>query len=437
MRFNPEELRMKIGTLKKGTKNSGLTKGIDMVGPPPPPPPGPPPPPVGGPPPAVDPKGRDLLLQSIRGGTKLKKTVTRDRSAPIISGKATNSGNGGSSAADSQPSGGGGGRVGIMSGSATIARTNGLAGLFADGMPKLKPTGISIGKASQSSSLTSLPTANSSSLHGGGSVTNLTRKPIDSKTRGPPPQPPPTAQKPVLPTSVSDTTLTNNVPGTHTRSQSTVSLPNGKIRTGKPTLMPKPPAPAPPPPGPPASKRGGVSRAHSMRAPASPPILPQGPGGPVFPLSSDPLGRSPGFLHASTDSLVRTGPRHRPPLRPPATRPPPPPKQAVPPPPGQPPPAPPPPPPHRAAPPLPVGQPPPPPVRGSSMRNGSASDFELRFASKFHKSNDFPPPPAFLNVQKIYNSKTAAKAPAPMPPRPLGQIQLGPPKMWNCNTSNC
>lgn len=27
MRFNPEELRMKIGTLKKGTKNSGLTKG--------------------------------------------------------------------------------------------------------------------------------------------------------------------------------------------------------------------------------------------------------------------------------------------------------------------------------------------------------------------------------------------------------------------------
>ncbi|KAF6209925.1 hypothetical protein GE061_015679 [Apolygus lucorum] len=61
---------------------------LNMVGPPPPPPPGPPPPPMGGPPlggpPAADPKGRNLLLQDIRSGTKLKKTVTKDRSAPLI-----------------------------------------------------------------------------------------------------------------------------------------------------------------------------------------------------------------------------------------------------------------------------------------------------------------------------------------------------------------
>ena len=54
----------------------------------PPPPPGPPPPPafsslVD----SKDTKGRDMLLQSIRKGTKLKKTVTNDKSAPIVQRK--------------------------------------------------------------------------------------------------------------------------------------------------------------------------------------------------------------------------------------------------------------------------------------------------------------------------------------------------------------
>lgn len=31
--------------------------------------------------------GRSLLLDSIRKGTKLKKTVTNDKSAPVIGGK--------------------------------------------------------------------------------------------------------------------------------------------------------------------------------------------------------------------------------------------------------------------------------------------------------------------------------------------------------------
>ena len=49
---------------------------------PPPPPPGPPPPPVAaaGPPSA----GRGALLNSIQGGAKLKKSVTNDRSSPIV-----------------------------------------------------------------------------------------------------------------------------------------------------------------------------------------------------------------------------------------------------------------------------------------------------------------------------------------------------------------
>lgn len=60
-----------------------------------PPPPGPPPPPappafdlkppIGGG--ASDPNGRNLLLQSIRQGTKLKKTsIVNDRSSPQVGG---------------------------------------------------------------------------------------------------------------------------------------------------------------------------------------------------------------------------------------------------------------------------------------------------------------------------------------------------------------
>lgn len=58
-----------------------------MPFPPPPPPPGPPAPTFGsGAPQTVRSagEGRNLLLQSIRQGTTLKRTVTNDRSSPII-----------------------------------------------------------------------------------------------------------------------------------------------------------------------------------------------------------------------------------------------------------------------------------------------------------------------------------------------------------------
>jgi len=100
----------------------------NIKGPPSPPsfggPPGAPPPPSFTPPPAD--KGRDKLLNSIEGfnGKKLKKTVTNDRSAPIIDKPKDSGGNGNTSAASSKGSGSSGGPP--------------LGGLFAGGMPKLK-----------------------------------------------------------------------------------------------------------------------------------------------------------------------------------------------------------------------------------------------------------------------------------------------------------
>lgn len=72
------------------------------------------------------------LLKQIQAGKSLKKTVTNDRSAPAV---AAPKGGGGGAAHSAAPT--------IASAGAASAGPPQIGGLFAGGIPKLKPAGSS------------------------------------------------------------------------------------------------------------------------------------------------------------------------------------------------------------------------------------------------------------------------------------------------------
>ncbi|XP_044734391.1 WAS/WASL-interacting protein family member 3 isoform X1 [Chrysoperla carnea] len=358
---------------------------------PPPPPPRLPPPPDAPPEPKpfkpVKGSGdkNDVFKEINKGGFKLKKTVTVDKSGPYIPGKVNNinnnNNNNNTNKGFRSPS------TNTTNQSTTSNGAINFGDLFSAGMPILKPTGLrpTIGKLSPNGAI---PTETNNKSK---EINNLIKKPVAA--RGPPPQPPSTTppfpstsknivneDKPVVNRlnshnkissdlvnkDIVDATIKNrsgnivanssSLHGNNTNnsdnnnvnsasgSGSVVNQRTKLINHGKPNLAPKPPGVKPSPP-PKSNVINGrlVNRTQSMRMSRSPPITP------TSPFSSSPFGNGNDFntlrsnisaLHQSHETLNRRNqpvtptrnatlpgrPTQPPPSRPPQTKPPPPPR---------------------------------------------------------------------------------------------------------------
>ncbi|XP_074028568.1 uncharacterized protein [Leptinotarsa decemlineata] len=399
---------------------------------------------------------RNALLNSIKKGTKLKKTVTNDKSAPFIPGA-----------------------------SKTSNRNENVPSMISPMKNNFGNIQMELKKQLSNDSRNNF-----------GNIQMELKKQLanDSRNRGPPP-PAPALNRNITPeTNVqrqpffnkeitsngsglhknksspnTNSNLTANPSTLHRKAKSNVNLStlevsddkkNGfqpfkpVINHGKPNLAPKPPVLSIKPTGLQIKHNKPISRTHSLKSPRTPP--PQSPDdnpmnkfGTVRHMSSiigQSLANSAGHNSRSRPAL-----NGRPPAPPPSVPtqhtpnhisspsqppPPPPPKvntvkhpnQAPPPPPPistipqAPSHAPPPPPPHKtqqSRPPLSVPQennninPPPPPPRHSSMREASMNvrvNLEEKFKTMFKPPNTFPQPPPFKNVIKLYNYKPGLKS---------------------------
>ncbi|XP_055694580.1 uncharacterized protein LOC129796554 isoform X6 [Lutzomyia longipalpis] len=330
-----------------------------MAVPPPPAPPAPPPQPlakIGGGSTGGD--ARSALLQSIQKGTKLKKTVTVDKSAPVISGKLVSN--------NASPARQPGRRPDGVDG-APRADWPKLAGIFEgmSSMPKLKPVGArGVGQVSPVSpardTVDAEASRNERKQQQQKSVTEANLK----INRGPPPNPPlktstltpPDIESPRGGSSQSPEAkrLQNIISGQPSGNgeSSSVGVSSGAVANksslfntmanqvhqvqkpnhGKPNLAPKPPGA--PPGG--APGKTSVARHHSMKSPRSPPATPSNLGGPVFPTGSHfgTLRGTQQLFQSSQESIHVNGrpsgrPTVAPPPRPPASRPPPPPVRSI------------------------------------------------------------------------------------------------------------
>ncbi|KAJ8981672.1 hypothetical protein NQ317_017293 [Molorchus minor] len=398
------------------------------------------------------PNDRGALLKSIQQGKKLKKTVTNDKSAPIIPGKVSSrtGNNNGSCSSETPPV--------LWEHCRTLKSLNNNNDVTP---PVVTPTknfsSIQLELKKQLAVIIEIggppPPAPNKTMSG-----DSPRQPFmakDSISNG--------LHLSQLSLNTTSSTLHANSSTLHRKAKSNANLHTLEINNtedialaapvishGKPNLAPKPPTlngkPAPP------QKKVGklISRAHSMRTPRSP--SPQSPDGNpankfgtvrhMSSILSQSLAHSAGH-----NQRVRTPLNTRPSAPPPSIPsqqslsnlpspvqslgplpPPPPPSKTnsvkhpnhAPPPPPAPSHAPPPPPPHktqtvRQLPSVPannISTPPPPPPRNSSMRDTptarrTSTDLDEKYKNMFQAPEKFPQPPPYRNILKIYSYKQA------------------------------